>query len=127
MAKGDRIVAGSAPAPTEPKRGATVRCARCPIILTWDGARWRHRIRNGGYDHAPEPATVDRFLGIAYPATDGKGKYHVAAGVADTPVCSTPVLLDRDPMKSIHLHADRAVHPIVCKRCVRIVTAAKAI
>lgn len=51
----------------------------------------------------------------AFPAADGRGKWHAAAVVSGVAACGAPVILDThaDP---IHATTERA-HPFVCRRC----------
>jgi hypothetical protein len=60
---------------------------------------------------------------IAYPTTDGKGKWHAStSSMAETPLCgSTTALLDIRSGNRIHVGpTDKYAHPIVCKRCLRM-------
>lgn len=54
---------------------------------------------------------------IVHPPADGRGKYHDAS-LAETARCGAPVVLDMDPMQTIHVAPDdHDPHPLVCRRC----------
>lgn len=58
---------------------------------------------------------------IAYPAEDGRGKWHAINKVSETPLCGIPASMDTRSGNSIHVSPDQKwAHPIVCKKCLRM-------
>jgi hypothetical protein len=63
-----------------------------------------------------------------FPAEDGRGKWHAAERITDTPICGTPVVLDTTAMPIIGTceapgggrpYVYKA-HPLACRRCLRL-------
>lgn len=61
-----------------------------------------------------------------YPTTDMRGKWHAALQVSGQAVCGQTVVLAVNGQDCITPHVGDAwasVHPIVCRRCLRLATA----
>lgn len=65
--------------------------------------------------------TVARQIAFFAPV-DMKGKWHAAWLITHTAVCGTPVDLGQEVIHATGGQESNRIHPIVCKRCVRLST-----
>jgi hypothetical protein len=66
--------------------------------------------------------TVARQIAYFRPSDD-QGKWHAAWTVTHTAVCGTAVELSTDAIRTEAGQDLNSVHPIVCKRCLRLTAA----
>lgn len=65
--------------------------------------------------------TISRQMAFFAPA-DMKGKWHAAWKITHTPVCGSTAELGADAIRTAQGEASNKVHPLVCKRCLRLST-----
>jgi len=65
--------------------------------------------------------TVTRQVAFFAPV-DMKGKWHAAWLVSHTAVCGVSVELGREAIRTTAGQESSKVHPIVCRRCIRLAT-----
>lgn len=72
---------------------------------------------------AADTWTVARQIAFFRPADD-RGKWHAKWLVTDTPVCGSAAELASDAIYSAVGDQASQIHPVVCRRCIRLSTPA---